>query len=332
MSDIVFFSSHPHPTRIFLDALIPAAKDFQTTHIISKDPALFKADVRKVFTTAHMIIMEVSTWSAEILEETKGQKPRPIVAVYIDNPQGHNIPEPGRTSIIKILAIADFALVANRKLELPKMHAISVPIGHSLVPSESPKALFLQKNGIAFEDQTTWFYIGGANDDYFESALPLFHVYALKAMEDFPNPIVLVFIRHPRSKRNQDVKEGAPEKEVSIIATLKTEMEARGHKLIESDNWRDAFQAADLTIYHQTTTSHALADCKKRLAQIGPGSEDDLLCTNGIAATVISGEMLGKVAKVCIPKSSLLRDAIGYDPEWATNFTDFLTQQAAAKH
>lgn len=171
-------------------------------------------------------------------------------------------------------------------------------------------------------------YIGGNNEEYFDSAFPSFLQFfgGLSKRENLSNLVVLLQ-QHPGAKKEN--------RDVLLFQKWLAEQEESSNlpKFIISDvSSKEALVLADAVFYYQTSMGPQFVLAGIPAVQIGHKVFEDVLVRGGFCSTVSSQNALSKALRELKKESKGfseegLKEKLGISPSWDKNLIESLKSQ-----
>ncbi len=306
---------------------------------------------------ARAVITDVgSSFAARVQRKLAERHPEVLRIAYYDNPESY-VPGGYSETAAKVMAQAQVVLFANANLAKSPIYSQPgipldlagmrcVGLGNSSLPQEVAKlkearssekesgaqrAEFLRKHGIEDRGQKIAFYMGGANEVYFNHALPHFlDILPLKRETD-PLAQTTIFIQqHPRA-----VTEG--NKDGKLIETWKAKLGAAAPEVVLSKvKFDEAVLVADAAMYYQTTANVKCFLGGINTFQVDYDTQkaghvpfDDVLIRNGFCAKAVTQDEFLKALEqkpAPIDEERVYTELLGINREWPRILSSLLAE------
>lgn len=305
--------------------------------------------------TARVVITDVgSSFAARVQKKLAEKHPEILRVAYYDNPESY-VPGGYSETAAKVMDQAQVILFANANLAKSLIYSQPgvamnlsdkrcVGLGNSSLPQEVAKlkearaieketgaqrAEFLRKHGIEDRGQRIAVYMGGANDVYFDYALPHFLNILPSKGETDPLAQTTIFIQqHPRA-----VIEG--NKDGKLLEMWKAKLGAAAPEVVLSKvKFDEAVVVADAAMYYQTTANVKCLLGGINTFQVAYDTQkarhvpfDDVLTRNRLCAkTVTQDEFLQALEQKPAPidEERVYTELLGINREWQRILTSLL--------
>lgn len=334
------------PCYTSYDAWIPKGKSLKNMEICDQEKLI--ADIAQASSRSKMIVCTAGhLFTSSVVSYFKKHYPHLPLFIYYDNPEAYVPGEYSEGILQSMEAGADGIIFANASLEEESIYSsLNVPIDlkntkkiglgyfplsewHQLSDlREERKSLkkdFLAKHQIMDESAKLFFYLGGANSEYYNHAFPHF-IQLLKESDLFSDNIIIALQQHPSSKREGNIDH-------DLFFNFKKSLKNQNITLLLSDiSFDEACAMSDALLYYQTSANIKIALSGIPLAQVAHIPYPDILVRKKIIPVIQNTKDLQKFFLNFVDinkkgKEGELIKAIGYKETWPQRLIQFIRSE-----